>query len=138
MSNKGFNSRRSHLSGFLTWCMDNDLMTGSEAKKLLAGVRERPNVTMRPKTFVKAGDVPAVLKRGRAVAPARPGVLRGPVAFLAAVGRADRAARARRGPQALPQFLALAGAPGGSLPGGSALPGALAASQREAGRGRPL
>lgn len=60
-SNKAFNARRSHLSGFLTWLADNDLMTASEAKKKLAGVRERPNTTLRPKTYVKAGQVPAVL-----------------------------------------------------------------------------
>lgn len=60
MAPKTFNARRSHLSAFITWLVDNDYMPAT--LKPLKAVRERPNVTSRTKSFVRAEDMPAVLE----------------------------------------------------------------------------
>jgi integrase len=64
LSNKAFNGRRSHLAAFIGWLVDEGLMSATE--KPLKGVRERPNTTLRPKTYVKAEHVPAVLDAAEA------------------------------------------------------------------------
>jgi integrase len=60
LSNKTFNARRSHISAFLSWCYQEDLL--SPADKHLAHLREKPNTTLRAKTYVNADQMDAVLE----------------------------------------------------------------------------
>ena len=59
LSNKSFNAYRSRISAFLTWLYAEGVL--SPADKHLAHLREKPNTTARPKSFVTAEQVPAVL-----------------------------------------------------------------------------
>jgi hypothetical protein len=59
MSNKGWNAILSRLSAFIKWsCSEGYLQTSD---KHLGGLRLRPNTTTRPKTFLRADQLAAVL-----------------------------------------------------------------------------
>ncbi|HUY49940.1 MAG TPA: site-specific integrase [Streptosporangiaceae bacterium] len=61
MSNKGWNAVLSRLSAFVKWaCAEGYLLTSA---KSLGSLRERPNTTLRPKTFLLAEHLPAVLEK---------------------------------------------------------------------------
>jgi integrase len=59
MSNKAYNAVLSRLSAFVKWACSEGYLATSD--KQLGNIRQRPNTTARPKTFLLAEHLPAVL-----------------------------------------------------------------------------